>query len=619
MPIRKTFPFLLFSFSPLLLLTVLLVFLSACSEIQAPKSEPFYSQTAPPQKKEFRWSNGKTPKSFDPALAAAAPETDIVRAIFEGLTDTNPKTLEAVPSIAEKWTASSDNKTWTFNLRKDAKWSNGERVTANDFVRSWKRLAEMGKKAAHYKLLRNIVGMHVVEAQTVPQIHDEEIDILSKPIGEQPLPFLKQSDTSPPLRVQPKPFETESAETKIVEKPEPKFGVEAVDNFTLKVLLVNADKNFPALVAHPIFRPVYGDGKNFENGKLDASIVTNGAFRIFSIGQDGITLDRAEYFWNKEKIELERVRFVPTDDAEKALEAYRNGLVDAVTNVDFEPLALKLLAPFDDFRRTTHGALNFYEFNRHKKPFDDRRVREALSMAIDRERLTEGEMEGATKPALSFQPFDKNSTKLTQNAEKAKKLLAEAGFADGKDFPTITLVVNRNDLQQRIARVVTKMWKQNLNLTTDIRVKESAEFETAKEMDDFDVIRRGEVLPTSNETANMLAIFAAESVSTESLSEEKETVAENDAATADKPETDTIVSENKNSALSPPGTFENEIILTEEAAISELPAIPLYFPTSYALVKPYIQGFEINALDAPSLKDVRIDNNWQPKKPKGES
>jgi len=623
-PICKTSPFLLFSFSPLLLL-VSFVFLSACSEIQAPKTEPFYSQTAPPQKKEFRWSNGRTPKSFDPALAAAAPETDIVRAIFEGLTDTNPKTLETIPSVAEKWTASEDFKTWTFQLRKDAKWSNEERVTANDFVRSWKRLAAMGKKAAHYKLLKNIVGMQLVEEKNVLDIPGEEVDILSKPSVEENLQFLKPSDTSPPQRVQPRQLENETAETKKEEKPQPKFGVEAVDNFTLKVSLVNADKNFPALVAHPMFRPIYGDGKNFESGKLDISIVTNGAFRIFSIGQEGITLDRAEYFWNKEKIELERVRFVPTENAEKALEAYREGLVDAITNVDFEPLALKLLAPYDDFRRTTHSALNFYEFNRNKKPFDDRRVREALSMSIERERLTEGEMGGATKPALSFQPFDKSSTKLTHDVEKAKNLLAQAGFAGGENFPTINLVVNRNDVQQRIAKVVARMWKQNLNLNTEIHVKESIELEAAKQAGDFDILRRGEVLPTADETANMLAIFAPEFTAAQSASENKttgdEAVKDGETPVADHSETGETVFENEqeNSTADASELIENDTILSEEEAISELPAIPLYFPTSYSLVKPYIQGFEINTLDAPSLKDVKIDNSWQPKKAKGES
>jgi oligopeptide transport system substrate-binding protein len=131
----------------------------ACSEISTPKSEPLIVQTAPPAKQEFRWSNGKMPKSFDPALAAAAPETDIVRALFEGLTDIDPRTLREKPAVAEKWTASEDLKTWTFFLRSDAKWSNGEPVTAHDFVRSWTRLAKMGAGVPHRTLFYNIEGL----------------------------------------------------------------------------------------------------------------------------------------------------------------------------------------------------------------------------------------------------------------------------------------------------------------------------------------------------------------------------------------------------------------------------------------------------------------------------
>ena len=484
----------------------------------------------------------------------------------------------------------------------------------------------MGARVAHRKMLRNIVGMQIAEQKNVQEIPGEEIDILPNPSIEPTLPFLKQNEATPPQRIQPKLPENDSADIKPAEKIEPPFGVVAVDNLTLKVSLVNPDKNFPALVAHPIFRPIFGDGKDFEDGKLNASIVTSGAFRIFSIGQDGVTLDRAEYFWNKDKIELERVRFVPTDSAENALEAYRKGLIDAITNVEFEPLALKLLTPYDDFRRTTHSAINFYEFNRLKKPFDDRRVREALAISIERERLTEGEMEGASKPALSFLPFDKSENKLTQDAERAKSLLAEAGYAGGENFPTINLVVNRNDVQQRIARIVTKMWKQTLNINAEIHVKESAEIETARETGDYDVIRRGEVLPTADETANMLAIFAPEFAAPENQAVEKkadgDAIENPDTAPAEHSKTNEVVAEQEKENTADQAaaqTAQNETILTEEKAISELPAIPLYFPTSYSLVKPYILGFENNILDAPSLKDVRIDSNWQPKKAKGES
>ena len=624
--LRKS-PHFLISFSVLLLL-LLSVFLTACSELEKPKTEPFYAQTAPPQKKEFRWSNGRMPKSFDPALAGAPPETDIVRAVFEGLTDTNPKTLEAIPSVAEKWTASEDFKTWTFSLRKDAKWSNGERVTAADFVRSWKRLAALGDKISHPKLLENIVGMLELKPRLPLPNANPEANSLLKPVAEQNLPILN-TNTNPAQKPEPKPAvpgdkPPPPPETKSKQTTEVKFGVEAVNDSTLKISLVAADSDFPALVAHPMFRPIYGDGKDFEDGKLNAAVVTNGAFRIASIGQEGITLDRSEIFWNKDKVELERVRFVPMETAEKALEAYRTGEIDAVTNASFEPLALKLLTPYSDFKRKTHSALNFYEFNRRKKPFDDRRVREALAISIERERLTEIEMDGSTRPALSFLPFDENNKKLVQDKERARELLAEAGFPDGEDFPAIRLVINRNDVQQRIARAIVKMWKQALNVDTVIIVKEAAELETARQRGEFDVLRRGVVLPTADETVALMAIFMPE---TPSPSELLPAAVNNPQSLVETQNNTNTESNNSNQTPSngqtepnaPAEIAESEPILTEDDAMEEMPAIPLYFPTSYSLVKPYIQGFEINTLDAPSLKDVKIDNNWQPKKPNGES
>lgn len=629
----KKSSFLIFSFSPFFLLLLFVVFFTACSELETPKTEPFYAQNAPPPKQEFRWSNGKMPKSFDPALASAAPETDVVRALFEGLTDNDSKTLKTVPAIATEWNSSDDEKVWTFKLRRDAKWSNGKTVTAEDFVRSWKRLAVLNEKVAHRNLLRNIVGMPI-EAEPEKNVlsDDKSVFFLNSLSGQNISPEKKSTPENTPIIKETNSansntltVETE-AKPQVEEKKETKFGVEAVSDFVLKVTLNNADKDFPSLVAHPIFRPVFGDGKEFEIGKLNADVVTNGAFRVVSVGQDGVTLDRAEHYWNKKEIELERVRFVPTENAEKALEAYRAGEIDAVTNANFEPLALKLLKPYDDFRWTTHSALNFYEFNRKTAPFNDRRVREALAISIQRERLTEGDMEGSTSPALTFLPFESNDLKLNQNIEKAKSLLDSAGFPDGEEFPTVRLLINRNDVQQKIARSVAKMWKQNLNIETEIIIKDSAELETLRQTGEFDIVRRGVVLPTTDETVNMLAILQPKN-KTPKLTENKNT---NSLESALQSNTQILPIE-KESLLSKETTQQEEVVsdisenengeilMSEEAAIIEFPAIPLYFPTSYSLVKPYVQGFEMNTLDAPSLKDVQIDNNWQPKTKKSES
>lgn len=574
------------------------------------------------------------PKSFDPAKAFAPPETDVVRAVFEGLTETDPVTLKAIPAIAAAWSSSENHRVWTFNLRRDAKWSNGQAVTAHDFVRSWKRLAEMKEKAAHRNLLQNIAGMPVetesAEQTLVPAVTGESFLNQLNSQKLTPSPNQTNSDTTTVLpkteakksdaanKSEATEIESESAANK---KNEIKFGVEAADDYVLKVSLIESDKDFPALAAHPIFRPIFGDGKDFETEKLNAGVVTNGAFRLVSVGQDGVTLDRAENYWNKAKVQIERVRFVPTENAEKALEAYRAGEIDAMTNADFAPLALKLLTPYDDFRQTTHSALNFYEFNLQKPAFADRRVREALAIAIDRERLTEGDLEGASEPAFGFSPFhESGAAQIVQDAEKAKRLLAEAGFSNGDNFPVIKLVVNRNDIQQRVARSVAKMWKQNLNVETEIVVKDAAEIDAARKSGDFDLMRRGVVLPTTDAAANMLAIFEPRKKIVES--------AENSSVVNDKVENapETVASDvsrkAETSEKKPTEIFEDEngaLILTEAEAIAELSAIPLYFPTSYSLVKPYILGFQTNTLDAPLLREVHIDNSWQPEENKGES
>lgn len=623
------------------------LFATACNQLEKSKPEPFYAETAPPQVKEFRWSNGKLPKSFDPAMASAPPETDVVRAVYEGLTDTDAKTLATVPAIAVSWTASDKNRIWTFKLRRDAEWTNGERITARDFARSWKRLAALGERVPHFQLLGNIAGMQAAKNKNELPKTPEKIDFFERKDFNQNLPSIlrpaeKDTDerqttkTNPPAEAklsnaENKPAENSERKASTPIQPEQKFGVEAIDDFTLRVWLLKADKDFPALVAHPLFRPVYGDGSYFKDNKLNADIVTSGAFRVAEVGQSGVTLGKSETFWNESRVELEKVRFVPMESAEKALEAYRAGEIDAVTNIDFEPLALKLLTPFDDFRRATHSALNFYEFNRAKAPFDDERVRRALAIAVERERLTEDEMDSASFPAFSFLPFgNEKNAGLEQDAERAKSLLAEAGFAAGENFPRIRLVVNRNDMQQRIARAVAKMWKKNLNVETEIVVKEQSDFETAQKNKDYDVLRRGVVLPTVDETVNMMAIFSPV-IESETVNQPENQAVETPIAADTPPDASSSPSENANSetAETEGRTDENPAvnekagktseILTETDALERLPAVPLYFSTSYSLVKSYIQGFEINTLDAPSLKDVRIDNNWQPKKAKNES
>src|SRR6185503_6838071 len=138
----------------------------------------------------------------------------------------------------------------------------------------------------------------------------------------------------------------------------------------LRVRLAVPDANFPALVAHPVFRPVKVTESNLTKRLEPSGLVSNGAFALVGTEAGRVLLERAKTYWGGRSVTLDRVEFINTANSEAALAAYRDGRLDAVTSAPFEPLALKLLAPYKDFRRSTFGALTFYSFNITLSPFD---------------------------------------------------------------------------------------------------------------------------------------------------------------------------------------------------------------------------------------------------------
>ncbi|QQS34051.1 MAG: peptide ABC transporter substrate-binding protein [Acidobacteriota bacterium] len=568
---------------------------SACEAVESPKGAAYYSKVAAPLKKELRWSNGGSPKHIDPAFAATPPETDIVRSVYEGLTLLDGTSLKAVPAVAESWEASEDKKEWTFRLRKDVNWSNGDAVTADDFIRSWKRLAALREKAANSELLLNIRGVAAIIDPS------KEADVSADP-------FLFQIDPTIDPETGGSPTPTPSPAAKLPEQEAPpspmpavKLGFESIDERTIRISLVEPDASLPRLMADPIFSPIHRSDIKDALKPVERPKVTNGAFVIENISNAAISVSRSERYWNARSVGLDRIEFISMPSAETALQAYRGGKLDVITNANFEPLALKLLAPYEDFRTTVHSALNFYEFNNSRPPFSDRRVRLALATAIDRERLAETEMAGSVEPAYSFLPLsDSKEARFEHDVEAAKASLTAAGFPDGKGFPTVKLVVNRNNVQQKVARAVAKMWKEELNIETEIVLKEAAEMDAVRRSGDFDLIRRGVVLPSPNETASLLAIF----------DRRKKAAAAGTTLPQGTPTPQTSSTPvNSNSAAASPMPTDEDL-LTELSAIYDVEAIPLYFPRSYALVQPYVQGFDLNGIDSPSVGSLSVDTAW---------
>jgi oligopeptide transport system substrate-binding protein len=531
--------------------TVYALFLVACLvHTGCFNEEPstYYGKSVPPGAQEFRWSDGGLPRTFDPAFAAAPPDTDAVRALFEGLTDYDPQTLAPVPAVATRWESSHENRVWTFYLRDNARWSNGDKVTAEDFVRSWQRTLKIGPLAPHTELLANIEG----STPTAPQ------------------PNLPDNT--------------------------PQFGAQALGEHVLQVTLQHADSSFPALVAHPVFRPVKLPDAERMKPIESHELISNGAYQLSAAETDRVRLERARNYWDGGSVSLDRVTFVNTPNAEDALSAYRAGEIDAVTNAAFEPLALKLLAPYKDFRRSTFGALTYYVFNVDREPFDDVRVREALALAIDRERISRVDLGGATEPAGKFlpeamlgeKPVVDKAEMLDYDVNKARELLAAAGYPNGENFPVVRLLINRNEQQRLVAQSIATMWRSALNIQTEVVSLNWEDYELATKAGDYDVVRRGLVMQTTSEPTNIAMLFGRETQAAPTPPATPEGAA---GAATPEPQRATLID-------------------SETQALKELKAMPIYFASSYSLVKPYVSGFDLNVLDVPSLKRTRVDTNW---------
>lgn len=565
------------------------------------EGELYYGRVTVPTAQEFRWSDGGLPQVFDPALAAAAPDTDAVRAMFEGLTEYDTRTLAPVSGVALRWESSDADRTWTFYLRRDAKWSNGDKVTAEDFVRSWRRVVRLGEQSPHAQLLSNIEG--------AIQPGASEASTPNAPSGEPP-----QGNNNAGERTLREPDSTASA-------PAIPFGATAVDDYKLQVRLLRPDKNFPALVAHPVFRPVHemneghptDESATFEdnaNADSDKDFITNGAFVLSSRATNAVVLERARNYWDARTVKLERVRFVGTRNAEDAVAAYHAGEIDAVSNAAFEPLALKLLAPYKDFRRATFGAVTYYRFNTNRPPFDNLKVRQAFALAIDRNRLSRDVMGGATEPATSFLPKAEAETQpeisespVGYDVARARALLAEAGFAGGRGLPRVKLLVNRNDQQRVLAESVAAMWRSGLNVETEVVIRSWEDYEAAFSAGDYDIARRSLVMQTTDETTNLFLMFGSrEKVTTDGAGGEGQAKSSQDF---DKQRAaESANDEQLNGRQFLPSFFD------ESQALAQLPAVPISFASSYALVKPYVLRHDANLLDIQSLKNISIDTAW---------
>ncbi|MEX2043782.1 MAG: peptide ABC transporter substrate-binding protein [Opitutus sp.] len=379
--------------------------------------------------------NGAEPADLDPQVITAYTDGNIIMALFEGLTALDEETAQPVPAAAERWEISPDQLTWTFHLRPNLAWSNGEPLTANDFVLSWRRLLTpaLGAENAYY--------LHAIRN------------------AER---FNRGNMTDPSS-----------------------LGLAAPDDLTLIVTLERPTPYFAMQVAQPSTYPVHLPTVV----KFDAATrrgtawtrpgnhVGNGPFSLGEWSPNArVSVVRNPHYRDAPGIRLRGIVFFPTENPDVDERNFRAGQVHATHTLPLakvggwrerDPARLRV----DPFLQTA-----FLRFNTTRPPLDDARVRRALSLAIDRETIARTVLRGSRAPAFSLTPPGMGGYTSRARSETdfnaARALLAEAGFADGRGLPVFEIQCRNDEIQPQIAEVLQATWRRELGIQLSLAPSE---------------------------------------------------------------------------------------------------------------------------------------------------
>lgn len=392
------------------------------------------------------FANGVEPQTLDPAIITGQPEGRIANALFEGLMRFNSQGRPE-PGVAESYEISPDGKTYTFHLRKNARWSNGDPITAKDFYDSWERILNPATPAEYSYQLYYVRNAEKYKDGKVTDFNE--------------------------------------------------VGVKMLDPYTLQVELENQTPFFLELCAFittfPVHLPTvrkYGD-----DWLKPENIVNNGAFLMKEWKLNNrIRLQKNPNYWDQANVRLETIDVLPITKPGTAYNFYYTGVADVIMDNTLVPLGLKQeLRKLPDYHTAPYLGTGFFRFNVTKKPFDDVRVRKALSLAVDKKRLVEKITRSGELPARSFVPPGIHgytpAEGLGYDPDEARRLLAEAGYPGGVGFPLIDYQYNDNQISEGIALELKEMFEKELGINLELRKQEWKVYLTAQSRLEYDLSR----------------------------------------------------------------------------------------------------------------------------------
>lgn len=397
--------------------------------------------------------NGGEPQTLDQAHISIDIEGFVVRDLFEGLTIYDPSG-NVVPGAAESWTVSDDGTVYTFKIRDDAKWSNGDPVTAGDFVFSWRRVLDPAEAAEYATILYPVKNAEAINK------------------GEAAVDTL---------------------------------GIRAIDDKTVEVTLERPTPYFLQLATHYTAIPV--NPKNVQEFGKDftkpGNMVSNGAFKLTEyVANDRIVAVKNPEYWDAENVKIDKVVYNPSEDQATTQRLFEAGELDLVYQFQADQLDfLKDKLGEDQVKVSPGLSTYYYVFDTRSEPLNDARVRNALSMAIDREFLSEEiftnsylvsygfvppGMEGYTTQTPEWSAMDQ-----LDREDRAKELLAEAGYGEGGKPLKIDIRYNTNENHKKVATAVADMWKSIGVETTLQNLDVKSHYAYLQEGGPFQVARAG--------------------------------------------------------------------------------------------------------------------------------
>ncbi|ENM5825317.1 oligopeptide ABC transporter substrate-binding protein OppA [Vibrio metoecus] len=510
---------------------------------------PAGTKLAPVQ--ELVRGNGTEVASLDPHKTEGVPESNVIRDLLEGLVNQDANG-NVVPGVADSW-ETTDNKTFTFHIRKDAKWSNGDPVTAQDFVYSFQRAVDPAT-ASPYSWYMEYTKM----------INAKEIIA-----GE---------------------------------KDKSTLGVKAIDDKTLMFELESPVPYFVMMMGHTTVKPVHKATveKYGEQWTKPEHFVGNGAYVLDKwVVNERLELKRNPQYWDDKNTVLNKVTYLPIENQVAEMNRFLSGEIQITNELPLEHF--KRLKKEHPESVQVQGQLctYYYGFNTAKAPFDDVRVRQALSYAIDRDVISDAILGQGQKPAYfltpeitaGFSPEMPAYGKMTQKERvaEAKKLLEAAGYNKSNPLK-FTLLYNTSENHKKIATAVQSMWKTTLGVDIALENQEWKTFLDTRRQGNFDATRAG-WCGDYNEASSFLTLL----MSSNSSNDSKYHSAEYDA-TLEKAMTST--SEEERQKL----YAEAEKLLARD-----MPIAPIYQYVRSRLVSPTVGGYPSNnAEDKIYMKDLYI-------------